>query len=432
MLDDDALIAGRDMHALAEQIFPLCRSLTGDGVRQTLVQIKAHLPSLEVHEVPSGTQCFDWVVPDEWNIREAWIENPDGQRIVDFARHNLHVVGYSEAVDKTLSLDELQEHLHSLPELPEAIPYVTSYYQKRWGFCLADRQRRALKPGTYRVKIDADHNPKGSLTYADLLIPGKSREEIFLSTYICHPSMANNELSGPMVATWLAKWVARAPRRYSYRFVFIPETIGSICYLSRHLAYLQSQMIAGFNLTCMGDERAFSYLPSRAGDTLADRAARHVLDHMAPDHICYDWLRRGSDERQYCAPGVDLPVASLMRSKYHEYPEYHTSLDDLELVTPKGLAGGYMALRRTLEVLEANHIWRARILCEPQMGRRGLYSTLGTRSPAAATRLRMHILSFADGNHDVLALAEKTGMPAWEIMPFVDELAEHGLLEAVI
>ncbi|PHS28319.1 MAG: aminopeptidase [Robiginitomaculum sp.] len=419
------------MHALATRLFPICRSLTGDGVRQTLSILQEHLPDLNIHEVPSGRGCFDWAIPAEWNIREAWVEGPDGQRVVDFKDHNLHVVGYSTPVDRQIDLEELQGHLHSLPELPDAIPYITSYYQERWGFCLSEHQRQSLKSGTYRVKIDADLNPTGSLTYGELLIPGQSNEEVFLSTYVCHPSMANNELSGPMVATWLAKWLASAPRRYSYRIVFIPETIGSICYLSHHLVHLKSYVKAGFNLTCIGDERAFSYLPSRAGDTLSDRAARHVLSHLAPDYLKYDWLSRGSDERQYCAPGVDLPIASIMRSKYHEYPEYHTSLDDLNFVTPKGLAGGYLAVRRALEVIEANQVWRATTLCEPQMGKRGLYSTLGTRAPEVATRLRMHILSYADGNHDLLALAEKLRTPAWELIPFIEELAAHGLLEDV-
>ncbi|MDQ7018317.1 MAG: DUF4910 domain-containing protein [Robiginitomaculum sp.] len=431
MIDAQTMQAGEDMHALARRLFPLCRSLTGNGVRQTLAILKEHLPALDIHEVSSGKQCFDWKIPPEWNVREAWVEDPDGQRIIDFKEHNLHLVGYSTPVDAQMDLDELQTHLHSLPEAPNAIPYITSYYQERWGFCLTDTQRQTLKPGTYRVKIDADLNPAGHMTYADLLIPGETKEEVFLSTYVCHPSMANNELSGPMVATWLAKWVSSAPRRYSYRFVFIPETIGSICYLSSHLVHLKAYVHAGFNLTCIGDERAFSYLPSRAGDSLSDRAAVHVLSHMAPDFIRYDWLSRGSDERQYCAPGVDLPVASIMRSKFHEYPEYHTSLDDLSFVTPKGLAGGYLAVRRALECIEANQIWRATTLCEPQMGRRGLYSTLGTRTPETATRLRMHILSYADGNHDLLALAELLRTPAWELVPFVEELAAHGLLEEV-
>lgn len=431
MFDTHTLQAGQDMHALARQLFPICRSLTGNGVRETLLVLKTHIPELQIHEVPSGTECFDWKIPPEWNIKAAWVEAPDGERIIDFADNTLHVVGYSTPVDRVIELDELQGHLHSLPEQPDAIPYITSYYQARWGFCVTERQRQCLKPGQYRVKIDAELNPNGSLTYGQAFFPGKSADEVFLSTYVCHPSMANNELSGPMVACWLAKWVAKMPRRYSYRIVFIPETIGSICYISQHLLHLQTHVRAGFNLTCIGDERTYSYLPSRAGDTLSDRAALHVLGVMAPDFKRYDWLDRGSDERQYCAPGVDLPMASILRSKFHTYPEYHTSLDDLDFVTPAGLAGGYLAVRRALEAIEANRVWRASVLCEPQMGRRGLYSTLGTRAPETATRLRMHILSCADGNHDVLALAEKLRTPVWELIPFIEELAAHGLLEHV-
>jgi aminopeptidase-like protein len=431
MLDPNTLRAGEEMHKLATQLFPICRSLTGQGVRETLHALKQHIPALNIHEVKSGTQCFDWNIPSEWNVREAWVEDPDGKRIIDFAEHNLHVLGYSMPVDQRMDLDELQTHLHSLPEAPDAIPYVTSYYQERWGFCLQDRLRKTLKPGNYRVYIDAELNPRGRMNYADMLISGASKDEILLSTYVCHPSMANNELSGPMVAVWLAKWLASAPRRYSYRIVFIPETIGSIYYLSRHIEHLKAHVWAGFNLTCMGDERAFSYLPSRAGDTLSDRAALHVLSHLAPDFIRYSWLDRGSDERQYCAPGVDLPIASMMRSKFHEYPEYHTSLDDLRFVTPKGLAGGFLAVRRALEGIEANRVWRAKTLCEPQMGRRGLYTTLGTRNPEQATRTRMHILSYADGNHDLLSLAEKIHLPVWELVPYIEELAAHDLLEEV-
>ncbi|VAV88480.1 Protein containing aminopeptidase domain [hydrothermal vent metagenome] len=430
-LDHDARHAGQQMHTLAGQLFPINRSLTGAGVRETLGIIKQQIPDLQLHEVKTASQCFDWTIPPEWNVKEAWVEDPDGRRIIDFAQHNLHLVGYSIPVDKEMELDELQTHLHSLPEQPDAIPYITSYYQERWGFCLTHNQRETLQPGKYRVKIDAELNPKGVMNYADLLLPGASKEEILLSTYICHPSMANNELSGPMVATWLAKWLQSAPRAFSYRVVFIPETIGSIQYLSRHLAHLQTHVVAGFNLTCMGDERCFSYLPSRDGNTLSDRVAKHVLGHLDPDYIRYTWMDRGSDERQYCAPGVDLPIASIMRSKFHEYPEYHTSLDDLTLVTPNGLAGGYLALRRALEVIEGNRVWRGTTICEPQMGKRGLYSTLGTRAPEAATRVRMHILSLADGNHDLIQMAERIKLPVWELLPFVQELAEHGLLEEV-
>jgi len=420
---------GREMHAWAQDLFPLNRSITGLGFRQSLTFLRKILPELKVFEVESGTQAFDWSVPDEWSVREAWIKGPDGRTIVDFAEHNLHLVGYSEPVEARMNLEHLQEHLYSLPDQPDAIPYITSYYQRRWGFCLTERQRDALEEGEYHVFIDSDLEP-GVLNYGELVLPGTSDQEIFLSTYLCHPSMANNELSGPVVTTAIVRWIqSLEDRRYTYRIVFIPETIGSLVYLSRNLDRLQQDVVAGFNVTCIGDDRAYSYLPSRHGQTISDWAALHALSHIDPEFVRYSWLDRGSDERQYCAPGIDLPIATIMRSKYGVYPEYHTSLDDLEFVTPSGLEGGYWALRRAIETIEHNVVPKVTVLGEPQLGRRGLYPTLSTKGSGSATRIMMNLISYCDGSRTLLEIAELIGEPFWELRPLVDQLVGHELME---
>lgn len=419
---------GQEIYAFAETLFPIHRSITGDGVRETLSLIQDMLPELTIHEVPSGTDVFDWTVPPEWNIRDAYILDPGGKKIVDFQDSNLHVVGYSIPVDRTLSLTDLQKHLHSLPDQPDAIPYITSYYKKRWGFCLRHSLRERLPAGTYRAVIDSELKP-GSLTYGELIIPGERKEEIFLSTYICHPSLANNEISGPSVTAFLARWIRSQPRKYTFRIIFIPETIGSITYLSRNLPDMKANIIAGFNVTCVGDNRTYSYLPSRAENTLADQVARHVLGHKHPDYQTYSYLDRGSDERQYCSPGVDLPVASVMRSKYRAYPEYHTSLDNMDLISPEGLAGAYDVLKTCLEYLEANEMYQTTVLCEPQLDKRGLYPTLSTRKSHQKVKDMMNLLAYADGERSLLEIAEKIQVPMGDLIPIVKQLEEKTLLK---
>lgn len=410
-------------------LFPICRSITGDGVRETLRVIQRRIP-FTIVEVPSGTTAFDWIIPKEWNITDAYVLDESGKKIVDFQKSNLHVVGYSVPVNKTVSLSELQAHLYSLEDQPNAIPYVTSYYEERWGFCIPHNLRQTLKEGLYKVVIDSELKD-GHLTYAELIIPGELEQEIFLSTYVCHPSMANNELSGPVVTTMLAKWIASEPRRYTYRIIFIPETIGSLTYLSRHLLWMKEHVIAGFNVTCVGDDRAYSYVPSRYGNTLADKVALAILHEKHPDFIRYSYLDRGSDERQYCSPGVDLPVVSVMRSKYRAYPEYHTSLDNLEVVTPTGLQGGFSVLRDCVELLEKNRVYRATCFGEPQLGRRQLFPSLGTKETPQMVMDTLNVLAYADGKHDLVGISTIACIPFFRLLPIVDELIKADLLAEV-
>jgi len=421
---------GLEIYQFAKELWPINRSITGEGVRLTLERIKFHLPALEIKAVPSGTDVFDWTIPKEWSANDAYIITPSGEKICDLKSNNLHLLGYSIPFEGRISLKELKEHLYTLPDQPDAIPYITSYYKERWGFCLSQDQCDQLEDGEYYVKVDTKHFD-GVLNYGELTISGKSSQEIFLSTYICHPSMANNELSGLTVVTYLAKWLLELEQLdYTYRIVFIPETIGSITYLSLHHDYMKKNIISGFNVSCVGDERAYSYLPSRNGETLSDSVAKHVLNHTDSNFKSYSWLDRGSDERQYCAPGIDLPIASIMRTKYGEYPEYHTSLDDLEsVVTPNGLDGGYWALRRAIEAVEKNKKYHVTVFCEPQMGKRGLYPTLSTKKSGAKVKLMMDLISLCDGKRFLLEVAESLNTPIWELYDLVETLVSHKLLE---
>lgn len=420
---------GIKIHNLAKKLWGINRSITGDGVRKTLSIINDHVKDLDIIEVASGTQVFDWVVPKEWSIVGGYILTPGGKKICDFDENNLHILGYSTPVDDSISLEELNKHLYSLPDQPNAIPYVTSYYAERWGFCLSHKQRELLDEGTYKVKIDSCLFD-GNLTYGELIIKGDSDKEVFISTYVCHPSMANNELSGPVVVTYLAKWLqALQFRKYTYRIIFIPETIGSITYLSKNIDQMKEKVIAGFNVSCVGDNRSYSFLPSRNGKTLSDKVAKHILKWIDPSYVAYPWSGRGSDERQYCAPGVDLPIASIMRTKYRKYPEYHTSLDDLiNVVSPDGLEGGYNALKLSIEAIEKNCYPKIAILGEPQLSKRGLYPTTSTKNSDYETRLLMELITWSDGNHSLLEIAEKCNTPIWELYPLVKKLQTHNLI----
>lgn len=370
---------------------------------------------------------LDWTVPEEWNINGAYLEDPHGNRIIDLASSNIHVVSYSTPVDAVLPLSELQSHLHSDEELPNAIPYVTSYYSRTWGFCLTHEQRQDLVDGSYHAVIDSELSA-GSLTYADLVIPGESSSEVLISTYVCHPSLGNNELSGPLVATALARWLMSLPSlRFTYRFVFAPETIGAITYIDQHLEHLRSTVIAGINLTCIGDDGDWSYLASRLGDQPLDRIARRVVNTF-PRPVEYSYLDRGSDERHYGMPGVGVPMLSLMRTKYGSYPEYHTHLDDLTVITPTGLQGGLDLARECVKEFEAAQYFTATVLGEPQLGRRGLYHSMHARTVADEVLLRTHILAYSDGMHSIDDMAELLEVPIDTVQTLVTELVDHGLL----
>lgn len=420
---------GKQIHEFAKDLWPINRSITGDGVRETLKLIQHHLPSLKINAIPSETKLFDWTVPKEWSVKEAYIITPSGKKICEFAKNNLHLLGYSTSFKGSLPLDQLKRHLYTLKDQPNAIPFITSYYKERWGFCLTHKDYEALEEGDYQVVIDTMHF-HGELNYGELFIKGKSKKEIFLSTYICHPSMANNELSGPTVTTFLAKWLlSEKGLQNSYRIIFIPETIGAIAYLSKNHIDMKEKIFAGFNVTCVGDDRAYSFLPSRAGDTISDKIALHVLKWTDPEFIKYTWLDRGSDERQYCAPGIDLPVASIMRTKYGEYPEYHTSLDNLDnVVTPIGLNGGYWVIRRVMEALERNKFFMTSVLCEPQMGKRGLYPTLSANNYGGQVKLMMDFISLCDGHNSLLDIADILDEPIWELYELSDKLERSGLI----
>jgi len=426
----ESLSDGWEMYALSERLFPICRSITGDGVRRTHSILREYIPDLVTHEVPTGTECLDWVVPDEWNIRAGYILGQDHEKIVDFQRSNLHVMGYSEPIDREVSLEELEEHLFSLPETPDVIPYATSYYKRTWGFCLTENQRRSLTNSRYHVVIDSDLSP-GSLTYSELYLPGRSEKEVMLSSYTCHPSMANNELSGPVVATFLAKWLSAQDHHYSYRLVLAPETIGPIVYLSRHLSTLKKNVVAALNLTCVGDERAWSFMPSRKGNTLSDRVARHVLKHLSQCYTEWNFLEyRGSDERQYCSPGVDLPMVSIMRSRYGSFPEYHTSADDLTVISPAGLQGSLDMHKAYIHLIETNRTYAATVLGEPQLSRRGILDQIGGGTNVLEKRKRIqNFLMCCDGGSDLLQIAESMGVYAGELEPIARLLLGQGLIK---
>lgn len=424
--------------ALMQRLFPLCRSITGDGLRETLRILGETVSTMHVTEVPSGTPVFDWTIPKEWRIRGAHLADESGRHIIDFRDSNLHVVGYSAPVDKRLSFAELQPHIHSLPSLPDAIPYRTSYYKENWGFCMTQKQRDRLDPqATYHAVIDSELFA-GSLSIGEAKLAGTSGNEYLISTYCCHPSLANDNLSGPVVTALLYKELAKRKLRHSYRFVFIPETIGAVAYCALNPEDVR-RMAGGFVVTSCGGRGQFGIKETYRGGHIIDRAARLALRDAGIDPVIYAFVPDGSDERQYSSPGFRLPVATIAKDKYYEYDYYHTSLDDLNFVSGEALAGSLQLYLDAIEILERNvTVQSLNPNCEPQLGRRGLYpQTGGGLNHPSQQRTTIEneveaiswIMFLADGGHDLMAIAERTGFRFRDIAFVARKLADHGLLE---
>ncbi|NGN66434.1 DUF4910 domain-containing protein [Streptomyces sp. A7024] len=421
--------AGEDMYGLVERLYPLCRSITGDGVRATLEIVGEYVP-LQVHEVPTGTQVLDWTVPQEWNIRDAYIADAAGNRVVDFAASSLHVLGYSVPVAATMTLDELRPHLHTLPEHPDWVPYRTSYYKPDWGFCLAQQTLDALPDGDYEVRIDSTL-ADGHLTYAEHVVPGRVTDEVIVSCHTCHPSLANDNLAGIAVATHLARALAEQQPYYTYRFIFAPGTVGAITWLARN-AERVARVKHGLVLACAGDPGSLTYKRSRRGNAEIDQVMRHVLGVSERPHRITGFTPYGYDERQYCSPGFDLGVGSLSRTPYAGYPEYHNSADNLDFVSPAAMADTLAVCREAVAVLDRNRRYvNLSPYGEPQLGRRGLYDALGGRSDTKQAQMAMlWVLSLADGEHSLLDIAERADLPFDAVATAADALEGAGLIKA--
>ncbi|MGL4608524.1 MAG: DUF4910 domain-containing protein [Trueperaceae bacterium] len=409
----------QDLEHYFDRLWPILRSITGDGVRQTHA-ILGELVELERHEIPTGTHVFDWTVPKEWRVNEAYILDPNGKKFLDVKDNTLHLVNYSVPFKGTLSKQDLENHLYSLPDKPEAIPYITSYYAPRWGFCLSQRERDALPEGDYNIVVDTELFD-GSLTLSEAVLPGESIEEILISTYTCHPSLANNELSGPLVAAFLYRELKMLEKRhFTYRFVFLPETIGALAYLHLRGEHLKKHVVAGYVMTCIGDAGGFTYKRSRQSSlnlnslssplALVDHATEHVLKHSGQPHKVIDFSPLGSDERQYSSPGFNLPMGSLMRSMYGTYPEYHTSLDKKNFISFEAMVESVEMYVKVVKTLEVNRTYINLFPNgEPQLGKHGLYDTLGRNTIPELSSAMFWLLNYADGNHDLLWIAERSG-----------------------
>ena len=418
---------GAEIFALTAEIFPICRSITGDGVRETLRHISSHI-DVDIHEVPTGTNVFDWTIPREWNVRDAYVCDGSGRKIVDFAASNLHVLNYSIPVRKRVSLRELKQHLYSLPEQPDVIPYRTSYYAENWGFCVPHRLSESLREGFYDVVIDSTLKD-GALIYGEHVHKGSSDDEILLTTHICHPSLANDNCSGLALLTHLAKRLKGKNTRYTYRFLFAPGTIGAITWLARNedrVALIKHGLV----ISGVGDGGGPTYKRSRRGNAEIDQVMAHVLKHSGHDSTILDFSPYGYDERQYCSPGFNLPVGMFQRGQYGKYPEYHTSADDLDFIRPQHLRDSYTMIRAALEVLEGDRRFQSTLpKCEPQLGKRGLYAAIGNEKDGDSKKMAMlWVLNYADGKHSLLDIAERSDLPFAIIRSAAETLFEHGLL----
>jgi aminopeptidase-like protein len=421
---------GENLHSFAAELFPICRSITGNGLRQTLAMIRNRIP-LETFEVASGTQAFDWIVPKEWNVLDAYIKDRTGRRVVDFQQSNLHLMNYSSPVHYTMPLRELKPHLFTLPESPDWIPYRTSYYQEDWGFCLSHNQMLALQHGDYEVYIDSSLGD-GHLSYGECFLAGRSSDEILISCHVCHPSLANDNLSGLVVATALAELLSGKSLHYSYRFLFVPGTIGAITWLAQNQASTR-RIRHGLVLTCLGDSGRFHYKKSRRGDSEIDRVSAHVLSHLTEAPEILEFSPYGYDERQYCSPGFNLPVGCLMRSVWGSFPEYHTSADNLDFIKPQALGASFRVCAAIIDVLESNGRYRSlNPYCEPQLGRRGLYRSTGGDGIDAEISARLWVLNLSDGDHSLLDIAERSKLPFAHISDAADVLCAAGLLSRIL
>jgi aminopeptidase-like protein len=419
---------GQEMYQLVSELYPICRSITGNGVRTTLRILQKNIP-LEIREVPSGTHVFDWTVPKEWNIKSAWVRDSQGEKVIDFEKSNLHVLNYSIPVRAKLTLEELKQHLFTLPEHPDWIPYRTSYYKENWGFCLSHNQLSALPNGDYEVVIDSSLED-GSLTYGEYFIKGNSDAEILISTHICHPSLANDNLSGVALATFLAKQLGGLSLRYSYRFLFIPGTIGSIAWLSGNEDRI-SRIKHGLVLACVGDPGKITYKESRRGNAEIDRAVGQALKDSGDPYEVVDFSPYGYDERQFCSPGFNLPVGCFMRTPHGKFPEYHTSADDLQFVKPECLQDSFVKCLSVVSILESNKRYLNQYpKCEPQLGKRGLYESIGGGTDKKLHELSLlWVLNLSDGEHNLLDIAEKSGMNFRLLKNAANSLLEAGLLK---